>query len=34
MFPFLHIVTNVFDDSHPDKCEVISRDIDLHFPDD
>ena len=39
-FPSLHILTDIcylclFDDSHSDKCEVISHcSFDLHFPDD
>ena len=40
VFPFLHIVANVFylcffDDSHSDRCEVVPRGgFDLHFFDD
>ena len=39
-FPYLHILTNIcypfpFEDSHSDRCEVISPcGFDLHFPDD
>ena len=38
-FPFPHILTNtfscIFDDSHPDRCEVIPHcGLDLHFLDD
>ena len=40
VLPFLHILTNIcylwsFNESHSDRCEVISHcDFDLHFPDD
>ena len=28
------VVSGLFDDSHSDRCEVISHGFNLHFPDD